>query len=447
MQEGGKQQGWVVSGFFNGLQKLSIPLFGILTTMLLAKEALTKAEMGEWALFLVITSFVELIRQALVKTALIKFINHSGEEEHRFVLSAAFLLNAFITLLLLLVMLVFAGQLSVLLKAPGLETMLFLFTPGMLLLIPFSHFEWIMYGKSDFKGLFATYFVRQGLTLLLMVAGVLAYGKVSTDWLVLIFSIGILAGAFVGYRYVRQYFTHTLTWQRNWIGKLWHFGKYVLGSGVSTLVFANAGQMMLSPLLGSTVYTASQSIAARVVNLTDMPSQVVSDILFPKSARKENAANKGLIKYYYEKSVGATLSFALPLVAFTMIFPKFIILVLADEQYLDAVPYLQWIAVTGLFLAFLKQWGVIIDSSGRPHINFFLITFAAVLNVALTYWLILAQGFLGAAYALVLSHIVAFIITQYLLNKYYGIHFFNCFKYAFQFYPEMWALLKSKLKK
>src|SRR5690606_14274887 len=119
---------------------------------------------------------------------------------------------------------------------------------------------------------------------LLMVAGVLAYGKVTTDWLVLIFSIGILAGAFVGYRYVRQYFTHTLSWQRNWIGKLWHFGRYVLGSGVSTLVFANAGPMMLSPLLGSTVYTASQSIAARVVTLTDMPSPVVSDILFPKSA-------------------------------------------------------------------------------------------------------------------------------------------------------------------
>lgn len=279
-----------------------------------------------------------------------------------------------------------------------------------------------------------------------MVMWWLMKGQIGLTMLVVFFNIGIAIGAFVGYRYVKHFLSYTFILRGEWFSQLWHFGKYVFGSGISTLIFANAAQIMLSPLLGSTAFTASQSMATRVINLTDMPSQVVSDILFPKSSNRENAANKGLIRYYYEKSVGATLSFAIPMVIFILLFPKFIILFLADEQYLDGVPYLQIIAVTAMFLAFLKQWGVIIDSSGKPEINFRLITFIALLNVLLSYVLIKQMGFLGAAYALVLSHIVAFIITQWLLHKYYGISIINCFKYAIQFYPEMTKMVLNKIR-
>ncbi len=446
MAEPVKNEGWLISGLYNGLQKISVPVFGIITTMLLAKKALTKEEMGVWVLFLVVTSFVELIRQALVKTAMIKFINYSAKKDHPFVLSAAFLLNCLITFLLIIILAVFASVLSGLLKAPGLDDMMYWFLIGMTLLILFSHFEWMMYSHSMFKELFSIYFFRQGITLLLMVIWWLMKGQIGLTMLVVFFNIGIAVGAFVGYRYVKHLLSYTFILRGEWFSQLWHFGKYVFGSGISTLVFTNAAQMMLSPLLGSTAFTASQSMATRVINLTDMPSQVVSDILFPKSSNRENAANKGLIRYYYEKSVGATLSFAIPMVIFILLFPKFIILFLADEQYLDGVPYLQIIAVTAMFLAFLKQWGVIIDSSGKPEINFRLITFIALLNVILSYILIKQIGFLGAAYALVLSHIVAFIITQWLLHKYYGISIIKCFKYAIQFYPEMIKIVLSKIR-
>jgi O-antigen/teichoic acid export membrane protein len=156
-----------------------------------------------------------------------------------------------------------------------------------------------------------------------------------------------------------QFLVGGFVYQKKWLSKLWHFSKFVFGSGLSTLVFANASQVLLSPLLGNTSYTASQSIAARIINLTDMPSQVLSDMLFPRTAKRENAGNKELIKYYYEKTVGATLCFTIPMVVTILLFPKIIILFVAGPQYLDAIPYLQIISITGIFLAFLKQYGVI----------------------------------------------------------------------------------------
>ncbi len=446
MSETGKYKDWISSGFFSGLQKLSVPLSSVLVTMILAHKALTKEEMGIWALFMSITAVVELIRQGLVKTALIKFINHSKAEEQKFVLGAALFLNMVITLITALLILIFTPYIAKILKAPQLEHMLYLLQIGMLVMIPFSHFEWLMYGKTQFKGLFWTYLYRQGSTLLLVFLVFIFNEKVSLYMLVLIYNIGLLAGSIVAYTYVKPFLTHTLVFSKEWIVRLLHFGKYVFGSGLSTLVFRTADQMMLSPLLGTTVFNASQNIAIRIINLADIPSQTLGDILFPKSARRENSSSPETIKYYYEKTVGASLCFVMPMIIFVLLFPKIIIIILAGRQYFDAIPYLQLVTVTGMFLAFLKQFGVIIDSTGRPQVNFIMITCLALIHVAFCYFFIRHFHFLGAAYALLCSHIIGFVVTQYILFRLYKINFLNCFRYAMDFYPDFAKIVLQKMK-
>ncbi len=440
-----KYKDWIASGFFGAMQKLLVPVSSVLVTMILAHKALTKEEMGVWALFMSITAVVELIRQGLVKTSLIKFINHSKPEDHGHVLGAAFFLNAFITLLTAVIMLVFTPYIASLLKAPQLESMLYLLQIGMVLMIPFSHFEWLMYGKTQFKGLFWTYLFRQGSSLLLVFLVFIFNDKVSLNVLVLIYNFGLLAGAIVSYTYVRQYLAKSFVFSKQWILQLLHFGKYVFGSGLSTLVFRTADQMMLSPILGTTLYNASQNIAIRIINLADIPSQTLGDILFPKSARRESSSNPEMIKYLYEKTVGASLCFILPMIAFVLLFPKLIIIILAGRQYFDAIPYLRLVTITGIFLAFLKQFGVIIDSTGRPYLNFLIITILAIIHVAFCYFFIRYFHFLGAAYALLCSHLTGFIITQYILHRLYKINFLNCFKQAFLFYPEFIKIILHKM--
>ncbi len=446
MSSATKYQGWIASAIYNGLQKLSLPIFGVISTMILAHKALLKEEMGVWSLFLIITTYVDLIRQGLVRTSVIKFLNHSTDEEHKFVLTAALFWNVLITVIIGAVLFLFAPWFAHILKSPHLEPMLKIFSFGLLLLIPFSHFEWIMYGKLLFKGLFWTYFVRQGLSLLLMVTCFLFVGKITLNQLVIFYCIGIFAGCIVCYFYVKQYFIKSFQLSKEWLVKFWHYGKYVFGTGLSNLVFRTADQMMLSPLLGSTVFTASQSVSLRVINLAEIPSQVLGDILFPKSATKEASSNPEMIKYYYEKTVGATLCFVLPVVAFILIFPKLIILILAGKMYYDAIPYLQLISLSALFLAFLKQFGVITDSTGKPNVNFITITILALFQVGFCYFFIKNFGLIGAAYAVLATHIVGFFISQALLKKYYKVNFLNCFKYAFKFYPELFRIFAERMK-
>lgn len=445
MSHSPKYNTWIHSAFFGFMQKLSVPLSGLFVTMILAHKALTKQEMGVWAIFMSITAIIELIRQGLVKTALIKFINHSKTEEQRFVVGAAFLLNLVITLIVALLLFIFTPFLAGFLKAPQLESMLYLLQLGLLIMIPFSHFEWLMYSKVLFKGLFWTYFTRQGITLILVFLIFLINTEVPLNTLVIIYNLALLAGTLVSYGYIKHLLIKSFVFSKEWVLKLAHFGKYVFASGISTLVFRSADQIMLSPILGSTVFNASQNIAMRFINLSDLPSQTLGDILFPRSAQAENSTNPARIKYYYEKTVGASLCVVVPLVLFVLLFPKAIIYILAGPQYYDAIPYLQLIAFTSITLAYLKQYGVIMDSTGKPALNWLTTSIIAVVQVGFLYVFIKRFHFIGAGYALIASHLIGFCVTQYLLYRLFGINFLNAFKYAFNFYPEFLKIIAQKL--
>jgi lipopolysaccharide exporter len=441
-----KYNGIIHSVFFGGLQKLSVPLSGVLITMILTKGALTIEEMGIWAIFMTITSIQETVRQGLVKTSLIKYLNYCQPEEQKYVLTVAFVLNAFITIITALLLFFFASFISRIEVAPQLKQMLYIFQIGMLIMIFFSHFEWILYAKASFKSLFWVYLFRQGSSLLFVALIFFAAGKISLNTLVMIYNVSLLAGTFVGLYHTRSFLTFSFAFSKKWLWKMVHFGKFVFGSNLSTLVFRSADQMMLSPILKSTAYTASQNISARVITLTDLPSQTLGDILFPKSAKKENSDNPSMAKYYYEKTVGASLFFIIPLVLVILLLPKLIILILATKEYYNAIPYLQLIAVSAIFLAFLKHYGVIIDSTGRPKVNFITITIIGITQVIACYFFIKHFGLMGAGYALLCTHIIGFIMTQAILKKYFNVNFLNCFKYAFQFYPEVFKICTERLK-
>jgi O-antigen/teichoic acid export membrane protein len=435
--------GWLHLGFYGGLQRATVVVFGMLSTMVLAHKAIDPSEMGVWSLFLIIAAFVEIIRHGLVKNSVIKYLNSSQSEEKNLVLSSALILNVIITILLGIVLVAFAKSIATYTKAPQLEGMIYWYVLALVSLIPFSQLEWIMLGRLQFKQLFWTYVVRQAVILFLQAGCVLIGIRVSLNMLVIFYAAGIFLGALSGYSFIRSSLNFKFAFSKQWMKRLWNFGKYAFGTGVSNIVFRSTDSFMVSNILASTVIVAEQGIALRVFNLIDIPSQLIGDIIFPKSSGVD-PTNKERIKSYYEKSVGATLSIILPAILVVILIPKIPILILAGPKYLDAVPYLRLLMLVSIFLAFLKQFGTIVDSTGHPETNFILTTGIALLNLASCFFFINHFAFIGAAYGLIATHVVSFVVTQWILYKRYNIQFWNSFKYAFSFYPEIGKLLYTK---
>lgn len=436
---------WLKSGTYNGLQKGSVLVFGMASIMLLTRT-LTIADMGVWNLFLVYTGIIEMIRQSLIKNAVIKNLNSEPKADHPQIQSAALYINIVVTFILILAIAVLAIPMGNWLKAPSLTMVMYYFIPGLVLLIPFSHFEWVQNANSDFKGIFFAYVARQSTALGCIVVHLLIVKSVSLLALIIYFDAGLLSGTIVSGLFARKFLYRTGRATKEWLGRLWSFGKYVFGTNISSQVFRNTDQNVISSLLGPAAM-APYSVCLRISNMIDLPSQVLGDILFPRTAKMMEDGNLGRVKYYYEKAVGSILAVAVPASLFVFIFPHLTLLVTGGKKYLDAAPILQITVIYGLFLPFIKQFGTIMDSTGYPKLNFLVITVTALVNIASCYYFTRYFGTIGAAYGTMTSYGICLLITQTILYRKLRVNFPNIFRYMFSFYPEMLQLAGQRVLK
>lgn len=434
---------WLNAGIYSLLQRVSVMIFGICSFSVLAHNLSTDS-MGVWALFLTLTANIELIRWAIVKNAFVKYLSVHYKESGDEITTAALALNLLITGMFAIVLVFFMPALSRFLKAPELTQVMHIFILGLALLIPFSHFEWIQNSQGDFKGIFVAYMVRQGSWFLMMAAHLLIRGSIGLPMLAFYYSLGILTGTVVGFAYARKYMSRKIVFVREWFLKLWRFGRVILGSAFSTMVFKNADQFLVSNMINLTA-VAIYNTSLRIINLLDMPSQTLGDIMFPKSAQVSAANNSAKLKEMYEKSVGAVLCLTIPASVVIFFFPKLIFLVLGGKGYLGGVVILRLMLINGIFSAFIKQFATIMDSSGKAPFNFAVITTMAVLSIVFCTVFIRWFSLSGAVFGIISTHICGFIFSQYYLYKHYKIKFWNAFVYAWKFYPELYKIFKERI--
>ena len=82
------------------------------------------------------------------------------------------------------------------------------------------------------------------------------------------------------------------------------------------------------------------------------------------------------------------------------------------------------------------QFGTILDSVGKPRLNFRITTLGAVVNLTCNYLFITWFGLFGAAYGSLVAMTVMFVVMQITLNRLFNVQVLNTFQYMFAFYKE-----------
>lgn len=429
-----KYKYWVNSGKYTTIQKVAVLGFGIFSFMLLARM-LGGAGFGVWGLFILISSITETARTALLRNAFIRFTHQHEEKDHAYLQGAAFTMSLLLSSVLAVLFLALAIPVANLLQAPDLAPILQLYALTLVISVLFSHCEIVLNANMDFRGICWMYCLRQGL-LFLPIAIYFFLGTSLTPVLLSFFYLGaVLIAGLVGYYMAKPYLQWHFAGTRPWAVRLWHFGKYVFGNNVFSQLFRSTDNFITSNRFGPVVsgwYNAS----LRISNLVDMPSAVLADILFPKMA-KFNASDKSSVKYMYERAVAATLIFSIPALLVLLIFPTLILRLLAGHEFIVAAPILRVTAFFGFALPFLKQFGTVMDGTGDPNTNFKVMFFGFVINVGINLAFVYQWGVMGAAFGTATTYFVLFCVTQYLLNKRFGITIWNVFRYTGQFYKEI----------
>ena len=405
---------------------------------------------GIWALFLATTSLFEVAIIGLVQNALVKFLTTAEGEEYKKINTASLFLNLVLTassaLFLYFASQWIAGMISQLVDTSALASMFQFYIITLFLLIPFYQFNYIQQANLDFKGIFWSNFVRKGMFFTFI--AVLFFGgwEISVFSLVIFQMIGAFSGSLVSYYFARKYLAFSRKVDMAWVKQLFDYGKYVFGTNLSTMLYKNIDRLMLGSLL-TEVAVAVYDLAIKITNLIDVPAISVASVVFPQGAKKAKDEGIQAIQVLYEKSVGAILCLILPFILFILIFPQLPIALIGGEKYLDTIPLLRITILFGLFLPFAIQFGTVLDSIGRPKINFYFTLLGMLLNVGLNYLFISNLGVVGAAYGTLTTYGITFVLQQIVLYHFFKIKAHRAFGYIPTLYMEAYKIIKKNFIK
>ena len=441
MQKDNTKSYWLISGLYAFFEKGATYLFGFGSVFILFR-VLEQETAGVWFLFLMVAAFLEVSRMGLIQNGLIKFLSSEDKSEHGKINTAALFLNLGVALLFVLILLFlapFCGKIW----DPSIIPLLKIYAITTLVLTPMYQSNFILQANLSFRGIFLSNTIRQGLFFLLLLFLWLTGRSIELVQLAQFQILTAIVGSIVAVVYAWPFFDFAKIIDLNWIKKLLNFGKYAVSTNLSMQLYKSMDQMMLGGMI-STASVAIYNLAIRITNLMEVPTFSVAAVVFPKSAREMVLNGKAGVKKMYEQSVGAILGLLVPIILFVELFPEIIILIVGGEEYLPTVPLLRITILFGLFLPFGSQMGTVLDSIGKPNINFYCTGFGFLLNIAFNYIFISWMGVMGAAYGTLLTYFITFIITQIILYKILNVNTLNVFKYMWDFYKQGFELIKNK---
>lgn len=438
---------WFQSVFFTLLNRFSLIAFGVIGYMILAKKVFaTTTEMGIWSLFLGIITVIETIKQGALRNPMIKFLSEPEYINNRNKIQSTSLITNIAFSIFVILLILFGGRtLSHLLNTPELYELCLWGILFIVVLIPFNHFEVLLQAHFKFRQIFYGYFLRQGLFLLGIILLLIFYKSgLSLVNLVKLQILALLAGTIVLLYFARVYFYKGFDVDKVTARKMFHFGKYIFGTNITSTMGRYADQFITAGLIQPEV-VAYYNVVSRINNMMDVPSMAVADVLFPKNV--EAMANTGheKVRYYFERMVGTIISILAPISIIIFIMPHLFIQILSSSKYLAAVPILQIVILFSFLRPFQYQFGATMDAIGKPKLNFWVNLLSMSLNYGFMYLGLRYIGWLGAAYGSVAAGILSFIVIYAVLAKTIDVRLGQTFAYVWSSYKDMFRVAKKIL--
>lgn len=334
-------------------------------------------------------------------------------------------------------MLAMAPDLAVLRK---LAILLAIYCATTVVLIPFFQSNYIQQASLDFKGIFWGNSVKGGVLFSYILW--LFVSDTAVDLVNLAYCQIIAAGlaSLVSYLFAKKYIRFSWSVDMNWIRKLFNYGIFVFGTNFCTQLFKNVDKFLLSFLsAGGLVAVALYEAAIRVTNLTDVPTASMANILFPQSARRSEEG-KEAVKKLYEKAVGAILAFMVPAIIFVLISADWIVFIVSGEGYEAAADVLRITIFFGLFMPYAVQFGTVLDSIGKPDVNFSYTALSLLFTIVFNLIFISILGVHGAAIGTLLAYVSIVVLMLVYLKKHLNVSPLQPFSYMVGFYKQLWKV-------
>ncbi|NTU73272.1 oligosaccharide flippase family protein [Candidatus Roizmanbacteria bacterium] len=409
-------------------------------TIILVTRVYSPVEVGAWTVFTTVFFLVTKLREGVIQTALIKFLSGQEKDKYYSVLKASFFTNITIeTVLSSLVFLI--GYLDYFKEL----SLLFLFYP--LYSMPWAIYRWQLFVHQSKLRVEVIFKINVAILVVLLVGfSMLLFWKWQITDMIVILGFGAMSGSIVGLKVINPKLILIAKTTPELYKDMLSYGKFgMLRELTGTLstrinVFLTAGFLTLSQ-------TGLLGIAQRFTQLILIPNAAIQTLVFPKACELSSRDRKDELKVLYESSVAMLLAMFLPLVVLMVISAHSLILMFNGKDYLDAAPLLVIMIITvALYSPFGNAFGSVINAIGKPEMNMKVVVVNSIINICLSFSLVLTVGLYGAVLAPFITETFGFIWISKILKRELGISFERCFRQIPNSYATLFSAIKKKLR-
>jgi len=244
-----------------------------------------------------------------------------------------------------------ADALEMLLNAEGLAPLLKIYSLILPLLIIHTHNLILMQAKFDFKAYFFAG-IAKSLPFFLVIS-LYYFSQESIDLAQLAWyqNYAYAIAVLVSWFQVRGLLKFHWAWHRYWMKEIFHFGKFVFGTNLISMLTSSLDKFLLGALL-SPVQVAIANTAGRVMNMIEIPVNSIASITYPKASAAHEKMQVPEIVLIFEKTVGMMFSITLPFFIFVLLLAEPLIYYIAGEAYMGAAPFLRILSLMSVLSPF-----------------------------------------------------------------------------------------------
>ncbi len=350
--------------------------FAVLSFIILAR-ILSKEDFGQWALYLTLLTFVDMIKSGIVKTALIKYSSGCDQKEKKELIGSSWFLN--LSTVLIISVCCYAIYYLNIFKLGGVLLFLLFYPLYAILSMPFFYFLWNHQVLLEFKKITILRMFNALGFLLVCVSSI--FITINLQQLITMHVVVFTTSSVLAIFWGNTGYSHLFKTTKSTLKKIITFAKYHMLAFLGSNLLKSSDVFIIGAFLGP-VAIAIYSVPLRLVELIEAPLKSAISVAFPVLSAYDNNKNKRALKHTLEKYIGVLTLLYIPFMAFLYFLSKPLVLLIGGEKYIDAVFIFQLFLIYGLFLPFDRLTGITLDAIGLPKLNFYKVVIMAAVNIA-----------------------------------------------------------------
>lgn len=400
--------------------------FGMLTMALLYR-ALSLKEIGIYVFFMAIFGLIDTLRSGFLTTSFIKFYSGTNEMRAREVAGSAWAIALVITAILILINgIVYILPLEI--TDEGIFLLIKYFSLISLATLPTFMSSLVLQADKRFDRYLWVRLINQilftGTVIVLMTLKAANLQSIILTYIMCNLSASIIIMIFGWSRINSLRFT-----TKNSIKQLFDFGKYSVGTYVSSNLFKVIDTFFISYFLGPAAL-AIYNLSGKLIQLVEMPLLSFASSGMPSLSGYFNNDDKDNMMFVMKKMIGIVSILIFGIALLSIVFAEPIILAIGGEKYLntEAVNLLRIFMVMTVLYPADRYFGLTLDVIHMPKINFYKILCMLAVNLLADYiGIMLFKSVYAIGIASIFPIVLSIFIAYVPLNRYNAFNFWNMY--------------------